>query len=89
MNVLRVILTVYFGSSLIKGASLLFRSESMDLLLFESVGAGWLFWLLLLATLAAEVVALVYLWRPFATGYRIAQAAVIVDFLESTIAGLI
>lgn len=85
MKIIRVILTVYFGWLLIKGISLFFRTGSMDRLLFESAGLGWLFWIFLCCIVSTAVITLVYIQRPSVTGYHIANAGVVLDLILTII----
>lgn len=85
MKVLRVILTVVLGWSALKGVEVMIRPSSVDRIIFEGAGLGWLFWALAPPTVLLLAVAVWYLWRPSRAGYRIAQAAVLLHFAESAL----
>ena len=85
MKALRVILTVLLGWSALKGVEVMVRASSVDRIIFEGAGLGWLFWALAPPTVLLLAVAVWYLWRPSRAGYRIAQAAVLLHFAESAL----
>ncbi|HUE71079.1 MAG TPA: hypothetical protein VMP01_09335 [Pirellulaceae bacterium] len=89
MTAIRILLTVVFCWSFFKTASILVRNDSMDLLLLTSAGLGWSFWILVPAIGILLAGALVYVWRPSPTLYRIAQAAVVLSVVETALASLV
>jgi hypothetical protein len=86
MNTLRIFLTVVFGWSFLKTTSLLIRPDSMDLIILSKAGLSWCFWLVIPAIALGQAVALVYLWMPSRTLYRIAQSSVCLDVAETIFA---
>jgi len=89
MTAIRILLTVVFGWSLLKTGSLLVRDDSMDLLILTSGGLAWSYWLLVPAIAVCLAGALTYLWWPADVLYRLAQAAVILNVVETTMASLV
>lgn len=85
MKVLRVILTILFGWLALKGAEVMVRPSSVDRIIFEGAGLGWLFWVLAPTIVLLLTAAVRYLWRPSLAGYRIAQAAVLAHFAEGAV----
>lgn len=85
MKALRVILTALFGWLALKGAGVMVRPSSVDRVIFDGAGIGWLFWVLAPAIVLLLAAALWYPWRPTRTGYRIAQAAVLLHFAEGAL----
>lgn len=85
MKSIRIVLTVFFAWSLLKGASLFFRRASADQFIFGWVGLGWLFWLLLSCSVAASAITLLYLWRPSVLAYRLAVTGVLLDLVLTAI----
>jgi hypothetical protein len=74
---------------LLKGIGILFRSSSMDRILFDRVGLSWVFWTLVPLILMLLLASLVYLWSDSKIGYRMAQAAVLLHMLEGLLGGII
>lgn len=85
MTGLRVILTVGFVGLFMKGIDIALRPGSVDRILFERLDLQGVFWFLLISAMVLFFVAVVYLWRPFGVGYRLAQLGLAVDFLETSI----
>ncbi len=89
MRVIWILLVVIFSASLTKGIDVLLRNSSTDRLLFEAAGVGWLFWVVMPLYLISLAIALWYLWYPSELRYRIAQIAVILGVIHSSIASTI
>ena len=86
---IRLVLAGVFLWSFAKGIGFLFRSDSMDLLLFDAAGVKWMFYALVFLMVVCLAVSLVWLWRPFPGGRRFAFAAVFINFIETCVAGAI
>jgi hypothetical protein len=85
MRVIWILLVVIFSASLTKGIDVLLRNSSTDRLLFEGAGVGLLFWVVMPLYLISLAIALWYLWYPSELRYRIAQIAVILGVIHSSI----
>ncbi len=76
MIVAKTLLALVFLGSLAKGLELLLRRHSVDRLLLEHVGLGWLWQYLLYGMEVLQVAALLWLWRPYPHGAIFALGAV-------------
>jgi cbb3-type cytochrome oxidase subunit 3 len=89
MTAIRVILTIAFGWSALKGVEVLCRGTSMDLHLFTAVGMPWLLYVLLLPAVLCYAGGVVWVWRPYRKGLFIALVALTLNLSETAIATLI
>jgi hypothetical protein len=88
-SLIRAVLTLAFGWSALKGLELLLRSNSMDLLLLNGVGMGWLFYLLIPALAVCQVISLIWFWHPFLRGHFVAIAAILLSLIHTLVVCLI
>ena len=86
LRILRPVLTIVFGWSLLKSIDLLARHQSLDRLLFESADMTWIFYALLLALAVCQATALSWIWRRFRRGYLFAFGAIALNLVETAIA---
>lgn len=76
MLLVKILVTVAFAWSLLKGLELLLRRHSVDRLLLEHIGVGWLWQCILYGMEVCQVAALLWLWRPYPHGMHFALGAV-------------
>ena len=89
MIAIRVVLTIVFGWSALKGVEVLCRRTSMDLQLFTAAGMPWLLYLLLVPALLCYAGGVVWVWRQYQRGLLIVLVALALNLTETGIGGLI
>ena len=87
MIAIRVILTIVFGWSALKGVEVLCRRTSMDLLLFTAAGMPWLLYLLLVPAVLCYAGGVVWIWRQYQRGLLVALFALALNLTETGIGG--
>ena len=85
MKIVRIILTIVFGWSFTKNLDLILRPESLDRGLFDAANLTWLFFLLMVATMACQAIGIVWVWKPFSLGYLFAFGAILLGLTETSI----
>lgn len=86
MKITRVILATAFGWALLKSIALLWRRESLDLLLFDAAGLRWLFYVLLSGLVLCQAASLVWFSKQFAGGYLFPFGAIVINLVETAVA---
>ena len=87
MKAIRIILAIVFVWSMSKTFELLFRSGSMDRVLFEAAGLSWLFWSFFVPLALLQAGAVYFVVDPRSrVAFRAAVGAVILGFVETATA---
>ena len=89
MIAIRVVLTIVFGWSALKGVEVLCRRTSMDLQLFTAAGMPWLLYLLLVPAVLCYAGGVVWIWRQYQRGLLVALFALALNLTETGIGGVI